>query len=257
MRLRQFINIFLMVWCVIASVSIWAEPTRWQTVQPGLEYTRISDFPGFPGGSIHAFRIDLKYYNFKLALTQKADQTSQIPELMQQQGAVIAVNGGFFSPEFKPLGLRISEGQELNPLKGTPWWGVFYIVGQQAHIVARNAYKPNTLSDFAIQAGPRLLVDGVIPGLSPNIDFRTALGITEQGQVILLATDNVLLSTAGLADIMRRSSANGGLACIAAINLDGGHSTQLYTRLKNLALQVPSYAPVADAILVMPRQGQE
>lgn len=257
MRLRQFINICLTVWCVIASVATWAQSTSWQTLQPGLEYTRISHFPGFPRGSIHAFRVDLKYYHFKLALTQKDNQTSLIPELMQEQGAVIAVNGGFFSPEFKPLGLRVSEGQELNPLKGTPWWGVFYIVGQQAHIVARNAYKPNTSSDFAVQAGPRLLVDGVIPGLSPSIDFRTALGITKQGKVILLATDNVLLSTADLADIMRRSSANGGLDCITAINLDGGHSTQLYTRLKNLSLQVPSYAPVTDAILVMPRQEQK
>jgi uncharacterized protein YigE (DUF2233 family) len=245
-----------MLWCSMFWVAAEAAPTSWQTVQPGLEYARISGFPGFPGGSLHAFRIDLKNYNFKLALTQKDNQTSLIPDLMQQQGAVIAVNGGFFSPEFKPLGLRISEGQELNPLKGTSWWGVFYITGQQARIVARNAYQPDTRSDFAIQAGPRLLVDGVIPGLSPNIDFRTALGINQKGQVILLATDNVLLSTSDLADIMHRPSANGGLDCITAINLDGGHSTQLYTRLKNLSLQVPSYTPVADAILVMPRQGQ-
>ncbi len=256
MRLWQMVCICL--WgCLLVSMGALAAPTSWQNLQPGLEYARISGFPGFPEGSLQVFRIDLKYYDLKLASTQEGNQSSLIPDLMQQNDAVIATNGGFFSPEFKPLGLRISEGQILNPLKGTDWWGVFFIAQQKAGIVARGSYQPAIHADFAIQAGPRLLIDGAIPKLSPNIDLRTALGITQSGQVILLATDNVLLSTSDLADIMRRTAAEGGLDCVFALNLDGGHSTQLYTRLSNLSLQVPNYAPVADAILVVPRQEQK
>jgi exopolysaccharide biosynthesis protein len=71
--------------------------------------------------------------------------------------------------------------------------------------------------------------------------------------VILLATENLLLSTTDLATIMRNKTADGGLECVDAINFDGGHSTQLYTRLQNFNLQVPSFTAVADAVLVSPR----
>lgn len=258
MRLRQWIKFGWLAFWLILSIpkEALADPTVWRTVQPGLEYARIGGFTGFPNGYIHAFRVDLKRFSFSSVKTQANLQSRgySLPALLQQKGAVLATNGGFFTPDFQPLGLRISEGKQYSDTWPTAWWGVFYIAQGQAHIVSKNGYAPNPNMNFALQVGPRLLVDGSIPQLKPDIDYRTALGITAQGQVIVLATENVLLSTGQLAEIMRKKGSLGGLDCVNAINLDGGHSTQLYARSGDLTVQVQSYAPVADVVLVTPQQ---
>ncbi|MFT3741980.1 MAG: phosphodiester glycosidase family protein [Gammaproteobacteria bacterium] len=251
MQFWRFLKWIGILFCFFNLLGVYALPTTWRVVQPGLEYARLTDFAGFPGGYIHAFRIDLSKFTFNVVNVPTDEQGGQtIPTLMQREGAIIATNGGFFSPDFKPLGLRINAGQQSSHLHPTAWWGVFYIQQDQAKIVARNLYHPEGMPEFALQAGPRLLIDGKIPQLKPDIDDRTAMGITADGKVILLATENVLLSTGQLAEIMQRSALEGGLDCVNAINLDGGHSTQIYTRLPNLNVQVSSFAPVADVVLV-------
>lgn len=231
-----------------------AQPTAWVNVAPGIEYARLGDFPNFPGGYLHAFRIKLSLNQLKIALLKKQDQSiTDIPAVLAASNAVLATNGGFFTPELTPLGLLISQNQELNPMKATAWWGVFYIKNGQAHIASQRDFVVSPDIEFAIQAGPRLIVKGVIPDFNPKIDYRTAMGITPDGDVVLLATENLLLSTTDLATIMRNKTEEGGLGCVDAINFDGGHSTQLYTRLQNFELQVPSFTAVANAVLVSPK----
>src|SRR5262245_13333019 len=66
-------------------------PTLWKTLAPGLEYTRLGDFSAFPNGYIHAFRIDLDQFVFKIGLTQKTpDLSLNLTDLMHEQNAVIA-----------------------------------------------------------------------------------------------------------------------------------------------------------------------
>ncbi len=241
------------VGCWLATVAT-ATPTAWQTVAPGLEYTRLGGFTEFPDGYIQAFRIDLNHYNFAIGITKRAnDLNFNLADLMHAQKAVLATNGGFFTPELKPLGLRVSQGQQLSPLRSTTWWSVFFIAANRAQIVNWKNYQENPAVNFAIQAGPRLLINRAIPQLKPDIDFRTALGINQAGQIILLATENLLLATGDLAQIMRRSTAEGGLDCVDAINLDGGNSTQMYAQMPNFNLEVPSYTTVADGVLVIPK----
>jgi uncharacterized protein YigE (DUF2233 family) len=105
-----------------------------------------------------------------------------------------------------------------------------------------------------VQSGPRLLVDGQIPKqLRPGVANRSALGIRRNGQVVILATQNISLSTLELAQIMQRSEPENGLACWQALNLDGGSSTQLYAKVNDFMLSIPSFMPVADVVVVMPR----
>lgn len=229
----------------IFSTTLWAA-TEWRQLSPGLEYTKLSGANGF----IHAFRIDPKLFNFQLT----ADQTpSSLHTLMNKSGAVLAVNGGYFSPELKPLGLRVSNGQILSNLRPITWWGVFYLRNSEPNIVSQREFRLSNNIDFAIQAGPRLVVDGEVPKLAPGNDDRTAIGITRNGKIILLATENFFLSTTKLGEIMRAPESENGLNCIKALNLDGGHSTQLYTNLSQLNIQRYNISQVADMLLVIPK----
>lgn len=222
----------------------------WQSLAPGLAYKKLGSFLTFPTGVLHAFQIDLKNYDFDITPVEK-----NIYDTMRQHNASIAINGGFFTPEMKPLGLRISQGNQFNPIKSTSWWSIFFIKNNKAHITPQANYTPSSDVRFAVQAGPRLVVNGVVPPkLKSGADYRTALGIQPSGKVILLVTESLLLSTQELAEIMRRPEHEGGLNCVDALNLDGGSSTQLYTQIKNFSLSLNGISQVADTILVIPKE---
>lgn len=227
--------------------------TSWREISPGLAYAHISVPTLTTVGTIHAFRIDLKHFHLSLALAKDNEGVfSSAQNLMLANKGVVGINGGFFTPEMDSLGLRVSNGELLSHFKNSPWWGVFLIENNQAKIVSASQFKQNPSIKFAVQSGPRLVVDGKLPKLRPGVANRSALGILRDGQVLIIATQNLYLSTTELANIIRRSEAEEGLDCWQALNLDGGSSTQLYAKVKDFELSVPSFMPVADVVVVMP-----
>jgi uncharacterized protein YigE (DUF2233 family) len=251
---RVTIKIAFILVLLITTASV-ATPTYWHTLAPGLEYTKISMLSGFRAGSLHAFRINLAFFNVELAIAEDVkNKIATVADLTKANHGVIGVNGGFFSQELKPLGLRIAHYKQRNPIKSTPWWGVFYIENGKPHIVNQRNFKKNKEIEFAIQSGPRLVVNGKIPlSLKPGMDSRTALGITKNNDIILVATENLRLTTTQLASVMLAFQIDGGLGCVDALNLDGGSSTQLYASFKNFYLDIAGYSAVTDAIIVVPR----
>lgn len=238
----------------LLTAACWGQPTSWQSLSDGLEYVKLQVGAGAPSGVIHAFRIDPQFYQLKLAFLRDSDLPSAtVANLAKTNHAVIATNGGFFSPDLRPLGLRINQGEQKNPLKGTTWWGVFLIKDGKAEIVSQKNYKFDKSIEFAIQSGPRLLTNGKIPTLKGGLDNRTALCITHDQKIILLATENLPISTYDLAKVLRQPSEKGGLGCFNALNLDGGSSTQLYAQINKFRLQVSGFTFVSDAVLVVPR----
>jgi uncharacterized protein YigE (DUF2233 family) len=250
----QFLNKYYR-FCNLCLLSIlfWysniALALEWETLGPGLDYTTITPIAGLTSGKLNVFRADLKHFQLKLAYTQSYFSfVSNVEELVLQNHAVLGINGGFFGENLKPLGLRINQGKVLNTLKSTSWWGVFYIKGQFAFIDSLKNFRYQEDIDFAIQAGPRLIVDGEIPHLKPGIANRTAIGITRNGKIIIAATSNLSITTEDLAHILRND-----LNCISALNLDGGNSTRMFAAINNFRLHVPSITPVSDVILLVPR----
>lgn len=227
--------------------------TQWQTLAPGLSYTQIYATPGFPLGAIHAFKINLADYHLQLAFTNTLNHPLVVvKDLVMYNNAVIGINGGFFSPEIQPLGLRIKDGQQISPIKHISWWGIFYIKNNRPYIIPQSQYQSSKHISFAVESGPRLVVDGQIPALKAGWSFRSALGITPKGEVIIAVTDRVPITTKMFATILRKPEAKGGLNCVNALNLDGGSSSQLYAQLGVFYLNIPSLAPISDAILVLP-----
>ncbi len=234
----------------------FAHSTQWQSLTQGLSYTQLA-LPA--GGTLHAFRINPMDYQLKLALAKEFRKNRTfVSQFAKKLDSTLAINGGFFTPEAKPLGLRIQNSQILAPLKSTSWWGVFYINNNKAHIVSQKQYKINekkmkALPSFAVQAGPRLLVDGKIPKLKGDADQRSALCIDSQGNILMMITEGTVVTTTELAKAIQKPYKEAGLNCINALNLDGGHSSQLYAHIGELYLDLPNFTPVSDAIVVFPK----
>lgn len=251
----MFKKYYLCLILFIFSPTMFANSVIWQNLAPGLEYTNIKTGFSLFNGQVHAFRINLKNEHLDLAFAKELQKpTTTIKDFVTANNAYIGINGGFFSPQAQSLGLRLKNGLIVSPLKSISWWGVFYISNNKPMIVNSSNFHSNKTISFAIQSGPRLIINGQIPNLKPGVDDRSALGITRDGQVIIVATENMPLTTEELAQIMAKPNNQGGLDCYNAINLDGGTSTQVYAQVQNFVLNVPGYKPVADAVLVLPNR---
>ncbi len=249
---KQFSLLVLFSALVFFPLKTLFAATVWQPLAPGIEYTDIIPSSNNPWGHLHAFRIDLNHYQLDLAFAKdQQDDSSSVQQLALKNHAILAVNGGFFTPEHQPIGLRIQDGKVRSHLKATHWWGIFYIKKNKPYITAQSAYATDPHITFAVQGGPRLVADGKIPPLKEGDAERTAIGFTHDHKIILLATDNAPMSTTELATIMLNNSKENGLDCYNALNLDGGHSTQLYAQLDHFILNIPGLSSITDAVLVL------
>nr|WP_045100582.1 phosphodiester glycosidase family protein [Legionella micdadei] len=223
----------------------------WRTLAPGIEYQDLDGNFLTPWSHIHAFRIDLKENELSLISAKDLSRDhASVDEYAQHSNALLAINGGFFDNNYKPLGLRIYNNHQHSPPKHISWWGIFYIKNQRAYLTNISQYHPSSQIDFAIQSGPRLLINNRIPPLKPGRAERSALCITHDGHVIILVTDNLPLSTTELAQIMKAQP----LSCENALNLDGGSSSQLRANVGSFQLEVHGFSNVSDAVIVRPRR---
>jgi uncharacterized protein YigE (DUF2233 family) len=168
--------------------------------------------------------------------------------------AIAAFNGGYFLPGGKPLGLLVEDAQERNPLRRADW-GVFFL-DQQGHarILHRREYAaqtPPAAPVFAIECGPRIVVGGKALKLKPSRERRTVLAITGTGK-ILVAVFPRPVDLATVAEYLLQR-----WAVTEALNLDGGSSTQLATRLDRESSRAQAHGiPVPYAVLLHPPRPQ-
>lgn len=232
-------------WLFLASTALAGE---WREVAPGLSYRDMGLSLLTPWSHIHVFRIDLKQHQLGLITAHDLEKTqASISDFAQHSNALLTINGGFFDQHFHPLGLRIHHAQQRSALKRVSWWGIFYIKNNTPHVSSPLQFKLDPDIDFAVQSGPRLLINGEIPKLRPGRDERTALGITHDGQVIVLVTENFAMTTTAVAELLNSPA----LQCENALNLDGGSSSQLYANFTDFQLHVHGFSNVSDAIVIL------
>jgi len=255
--MKLLLKTFIKILIVLHLTASAHAAVVWHMVAPGIAYTELSDPDNSKLSHIHAFKINLQKNQLKLAFAKDSFfPGNTVKWLAQKHQALIAVNGGFFTPHWQLLGLRVQNGHQINPIQPTRWWGIFYLKRNTPYIVPPQSYVLTPSTTLALQGGPRLIINGNIPRLKPGKAERTAIGITRDNQIIILATENWAISTASLAAIMKKSESSNGLNCIQALNLDGGSSTQLYASIGDLNLNIGSFSLITDILYVMPQKNQ-
>jgi len=246
---RLFFNVATILTLSFSLIST-ACANNWQKLAAGIEYKDLGSSLLSPWSHIHVFRIDLKANQLDLVTARDLSKNlASVTEFGFHSHALLSINGGFFDQKYQPLGLRIGHGKQHNPLKQISWWGIFYIKNQKAHISNHYHYTSDKQIDFAIQSGPRLIVDGKLLTLREGFAERSALGITQDGHVIILVTENAPITTTMLAKLMQSPA----IDCTNALNLDGGGSSQLYAHMDSFKMNVHGFSNVSDAIIVKPK----
>jgi len=224
---------------------------------PGISYGVIAIGGRLMARKVHYVRVDPRRCEVQVLLARMIGlPVADAETYASRTKASVVINGGFFDEFTKPLGLVVVNRKVENPLHPGNW-GVFLIGGSSLpHICHQRDYRHGRES-YALQSGPRLVVNGRLTSLKEGKAFRSGVGVTPTGEVVLAATENVALSLTEFAELFARPVSRGGLGCLQALNLDGGPSTQFFVNLASIRLNIRGGWGVPSAIAVFLRKNDE
>lgn len=200
--------------------------------------------------------FDSRQYTLKI-IDQPQDFIGggQITASMRQAGAIAGVNGGFFTPQFVPMGLMKADG------KGTGAWqanklltGAVVVKGGKPQLLWNAEARSHQNAAQFLQAGPRLVDAGrAVPSLERSKHTIRTFIATDGGQrwIIGLAHGT---SLGELADALASSEILPGFRIQRALNLDGGRSSALYYRKADGSEHSdPGWSTVRNYVGIVPR----
>lgn len=139
---------------------------------------------------------------------------------------VAAVNGGFFTPEGKPLGLVVEDGVRRGFLNRSSLGAGMYVVSGDGSAIVRRA-DDGKKAKYLLQSGPMLVEDGnVVSGLSDR-SRRPRSFIAWDGRHHWAVG---YADAATLRELSKALAGNypAGFEVKVALNLDGGRSSDLW-----------------------------
>ncbi len=228
----------------------------WEKIDDGFEVRSMQldgqPYQGFT--KVRILRIDPDRFQVRMidSRTFGVDRM-EIKTLARRAQALAAINGGFFLPDYRPLGFLIVDGREANPLRKADW-GIFLMQNNRPRIIHTKEFQNEWKVTQALQVGPRLVVDGKEKIMKKQAARRSALGVTLNHQVILLNTEDTEAYFQDLARIFRLPASEGGLECRDALALDGGGSAQMYAEYKSLNIDIPGQWAIPNGIGVFKKQ---
>lgn len=174
---------------------------------------------------------------------------------MRSVKAIAGVNGGYFHPDFTPLGLMIANGKRQGQFTRSGLVsGMICVRGGEPALLWNSEYPDTSTASDLLQAGPRLVDAGqLVSGLNrTKVAARTFIATDGQsGWLIGTAHSSTLY---GLADLLTSPGLISGLRILRALNLDGGRSTAFYARTADGRENgAPGWSTVRNYLAVVPR----
>ena len=201
--------------------------------------------------------VDVVVFSAKSCALRVIDnpEGESLSTIMKREKCVCSVNGGYFDPEFKPIGLRISNGETFSPLRRARMiTGVLLQSDRGIDVIRVGEFSRARRITSAIQSGP-FLVESSTPvrGLnSSQLARRTFAGIANRDRALLGVCSDVSLSE--LANILATVAVAGNSKIRRAMNLDGGSSSAFWFACENGSVfSIRGQKPVRDFVGVVAR----
>ena len=222
----------------------------WTLLQPGLERRtiRLLDEDGRQTEQLYLLRIDPTLFEFGIGYSP--GQPKPLTTWQKETGALIVMNGGFFTEEFIATGLIVVDGQA----SGSSYTGFGGMVtidanGVEVRSLVERPYDSTESFDYALQAFPMLMLNGAAAYQKADFDTarRTVIGVDGDGRIL------IILATWGSFTLAELSSylATADFGLVTALNLDGGTSTGLI--LADPLESVPAFVAVPSVITISPK----
>lgn len=207
-----------------------------------------------------SLRLDLVFFDTRQHRLRVIDQPNStaggrvISPLMRSNQAIAGINGGFFTPDFQPMGLVIANGQPSGRLSRS---------GLISGAIAQTATRPRLIWNSELQstqgftdllqAGPRLVHERrPVSGLDTSKKRpRSFIAWDGSHSWVIGTTDSCSLAT--LAALLATPGTLPGLSVQRALNLDGGRSTALWFRTADgRETSSPGWSTVRNYLAIVP-----
>jgi exopolysaccharide biosynthesis protein len=201
--------------------------------------------------------IDVALFATKSAILRVIDNPTGDDDLaaaMRRTRGIAGVNGGYFDPQNAPVGLLISDGKLIAPLrKARLLSGVLVVAGGRFQLLRFAEYSARKNVTDALQCGP-FLVDGgkTIPGLNDvRPARRTFIFSAGSDRAALGFCSPVTLKQLGQILVTPRLATD--LKVQRALNLDGGSSSTFWFAGEHGPFSIPEQKTVRDFVVVVPK----
>jgi uncharacterized protein YigE (DUF2233 family) len=202
--------------------------------------------------------LELAIFSTKSCRLRIVDQAKEprldLEEAMSRGNFIAAVNGGYFDPDYKPIGLLVADGTIIAPLqKARLLSGVLSASARKVQISRVAEFSLAQKPEAAVECGPMIVDLGKsVRGLESTRPARRTFAATGAGDKAVLGfCSDVTL--ADLSSILATVLAP-DFKVQRALNLDGGSSSAFwFKRANGTAFSIAEEKPVRDFVAIVPR----
>ena len=255
-RLRRAALLLLPLFCATSLRAEWrvvsAEPQG--TAAGGVVHfvTQAEETESGTRATLHLALFSAKGATLRVIDDPETDDS--LGEIMPREKCVAGVNGGYFDPDYAPVGLLVSDGQTIAPFrKAKLLSGVVAASNGRVQIQRSGEFSSKAKVAAARQCGPFLVERGrAIAGLNETRAARRTFVATaggDRGAIgycshVTLAQLGALLATPGIA---------GDFKTQRALNLDGGSSSGFWFAGADGVFTIREQKRVRDYLGIVPR----
>jgi uncharacterized protein YigE (DUF2233 family) len=222
-------------------------------VPGGASVRRVELGDNGVGAQLTAVIFLSKSYSVRVLDSQSPGRT-KLDSALAEAGCVAGVNGSYFQADFRPVGLMIADGREIQPFeKAKLLAGVLAVRGTRLEIVRSSKFTKSSDLRQAVQCGP-MLIEGEQPTTGLNGERsarRTVVATDGRGRWALIYLTSVTLADA--ARILTMPGILGDWRPSTALNLDGGSSSGLWAATSPAPVSLPEFGHVRNYIGIAPR----
>ena len=225
---NPFALVLLLMFVTAAAGAAEDCETDWSRVEKGFDYRKVTCLGETDALDVHVVRIDPERWDLNTAIVDRGTARG----IAEAKDAHFAINANFFDKERKPIGLIVRSGDEVREANESTWQSIFLLdEDRRPRIILPETwdrYRDGAL--MAVQAGPRLVIDGHVSGAKNNYRAeRVGVCIQPDGDLLFFATPrDRKLHVREMARIAQRPEDKGGLNCSDAMLFDGGHSVNFF-----------------------------
>lgn len=227
-----------------------AADTGWELLREGLERRQIT----LPEANETLTILRLAPEQFRWEVGYSPGRPQILADWQQQTGALLVVNGGYFTPEFTATGLIIVDGQA----SGASYvgFGGMVVVDEAGTAALRSLadqpYSSQETWSAVVQSFPLLVKPGGQLGFPADQESgqrarRTVIGQDVNGRILFIMAPRGGFTLHQLSAWLTASD----LELDIALNLDGGPSTGLV--LADPSLTIPAFSTLPIVLLAYQR----
>jgi exopolysaccharide biosynthesis protein len=202
--------------------------------------------------------IELAIFSTKSCRLRVVDQPNEprveLEEAISRGNFLAAVNGGYFDPEYRPIGLLVADGKIVAPLQRARLLTAVLSAWPKKVQISRVAeFSLAQKPDAAIECGPMIVDLGkAVRGLEPTRAARRTFAAVGNGDRAALG----FASDVTLADlsIILAGAMSSDFKIQRALNLDGGSSSAFwFKRANGSAFSIGEQKVVRDFVVIAPK----